>query len=74
MTFNKFTIKAQNAVEEAVNLTREYSHQEVKAEHLLLALLRQENGVAGAICNKLSVSIISINKDLENMLAGGVTV
>ncbi|OGW74610.1 MAG: ATP-dependent chaperone ClpB [Omnitrophica bacterium RBG_13_46_9] len=71
MRFDKFTIKAQNAIEEAVNIARDYSHQEAKAEHLLSALLKQENGIGGAIFNRLGVSLLSFNKELENILSEG---
>src|SRR4030043_437098 len=71
MRFDKFTIKAQNAIEEAVNIARDYSHQEARAEHLLSALLKQENGIGGAIFNRLGVSLLSFNKELENILSEG---
>jgi ATP-dependent Clp protease ATP-binding subunit ClpB len=53
MNFNKLTVKAQEAVVEAQNLARGAGNPEVTPEHLLLALLRQEEGIVGPILNKL---------------------
>ncbi len=74
MQFDKFTLKAQEAIEGAVNIARDHSHQEIGPEHLLLALLKQENGIAEAIFKKLGVSIPSFIKDLEDIVSHRVLV
>jgi ATP-dependent Clp protease ATP-binding subunit ClpB len=53
MNFNKLTVKAQEAFVEAQNLARDAGNPEVATEHLLLALLRQEEGIVPPILNKL---------------------
>ena len=45
MDMNKLTIKAQEALGAAQNLALTRGHQEVDAEHLALALLRQQEGL-----------------------------
>ena len=45
MDLGKFTEKAQSALSEAQNLAARRNQQAVDAEHLLLALLKQENGL-----------------------------
>jgi len=55
MNFNKLTLKAQEAVAEAQNLSRGAGNPEVTAEHLLIALLRQEGGIVGPILTKLGI-------------------
>src|SRR3954470_10835830 len=52
MDFNRFTEKAQEAVLAARNLAVRNGQQQIEPEHLLLALLEQEGGVAGAIVQK----------------------
>ena len=49
MDFNKFTQKAQEAIVGAQSLAGEYSHSLVEPEHLLLALLRQSDGIVPQI-------------------------
>ena len=45
MTFDKFTIKAQETVQEAVNLAQNAGQQTIEPIHLLLALLNKGKDV-----------------------------
>ncbi len=56
MNFNKLTVKAQEAISEAQNLARGAGNPELTAEHLLLALLRQEGGIVAPIITKLGLN------------------
>ena len=56
MNFNKLTVKALEAVVDAMNLARGAGNPETTPEHLLLALLRQEGGIVVPILNKLGVN------------------
>lgn len=40
MTFDKFTIKAQEAIQEAVNLVQARGQQAIEPEHLLAGILK----------------------------------
>ncbi len=55
MRFDKLTIKAQEAVQEAQQIAEQHDHQAIEPEHLLLALLRQPEGVVAPILQKLEV-------------------
>jgi ATP-dependent Clp protease ATP-binding subunit ClpB len=65
MRFDKLTIKAQEAVQEAVHLAEQYRHPAVDSEHLMLALLQQEGGVVPAILQKLGVMPAVIRNGIE---------
>ncbi|MHB9154300.1 MAG: ATP-dependent chaperone ClpB [Endomicrobiales bacterium] len=54
MNTNKLTIKAQEALAEMQSIASELQHQELGPEHLLLALLSQNEGVVPAIIEKLA--------------------
>ena len=54
MRFDKFTLKVQEAMQEAQTLTSSHGHQTIEPEHLLVCFLRQEDGIVGAILNKLN--------------------
>ena len=56
--FDKFTIKAQEAIGEAQQIATSYNHQEIKSEHLLLALINQKEGVIPSILQKLEVCLL----------------
>ena len=68
MRLDKFTIKAQEAVMEAQNLADEHGHQEIGAEHLLLALLKQEEGVVTPVLQKIGVNPTAVRSQLETVL------
>ncbi len=53
MRFDKFTLKVQEALQEAQTAAAQHGHQGIDAEHLLLALLSQPEGIVGAILKKL---------------------
>ncbi|HKI80182.1 MAG TPA: Clp protease N-terminal domain-containing protein, partial [Pseudodesulfovibrio sp.] len=56
MDINTFTRKTQEAVSEAQNLAIRSGHQQIDCEHLMHALVAQENGLAGQILRKLGVA------------------
>ena len=66
--FDKFTIKAQEAIGEAQQIASSYSHQEIRGEHLLLALINQKDGVIPSILQKLEVSHEELKIKLEKLL------
>ncbi len=53
--FDKFTVKAQEAIADAQAAAAERGHQFIEGEHLLYALLRQEGGTVPSILNKMGV-------------------
>jgi len=66
--FDKFTIKAQEAIGEAQQIASNYNHQEIKGEHLLWALINQKDGVVPSILQKLEVNSEDIKYKLERRL------
>ncbi len=69
MDFNRLTEKVQEAVRAAQSLAARYSHQQIDVEHLLLALLQQEGGLASAILEKAGVDPKLVRTRLEQELA-----
>ncbi|HUS15644.1 MAG TPA: Clp protease N-terminal domain-containing protein, partial [Chloroflexia bacterium] len=57
MNLQKYTEKAQEAVQGALSLTTEHNNSQIEPEHLLLALLEQEGGVVPAILQKLNIPL-----------------
>src|SRR5689334_6776843 len=49
MRFDKFTTRLQEAIAEAQSLAVGRDHQQIEPQHLLLALLEQQDGIAGLI-------------------------
>jgi ATP-dependent Clp protease ATP-binding subunit ClpB len=69
MRFDRFTEKAQEAIAGAQALAREYHHSQVEAEHLLLALLQQTDGVPAAILTRLGANPSALRAAAEQALA-----
>jgi len=69
MNFNKLTVKGQEAVVDAQNLSRDAGNPEVTPEHLLLALLRQEGGIVSPILNKLGQNPATIEAEVAAEVA-----
>ncbi|WP_105484080.1 ATP-dependent chaperone ClpB [Abditibacterium utsteinense] len=69
MDFNKWTTKAQEALESARDLAVEYGHQEMDVEHLFLSLLRQNEGTTAPVLGKIGASAATSGRELEAELA-----
>ncbi|RJQ55598.1 MAG: ATP-dependent chaperone ClpB [Actinobacteria bacterium] len=68
MRFDKFTQKAQEAVAEAQGVADRYGQQEIEAEHLLVALLEQPEGIAPTLLQKLGVDPAGVLAKLDSSL------
>lgn len=65
MRSDKLTIKAQEALREAITEAVDRGQQEVGAEHLLYVLLADEDGVCAAVLNKMGSDRASLRSALE---------
>ena len=69
MTFDKFTIKAQEAVQEAVNLVQARGQQAIEPEHLLAGVLKVGENVTNFLFQKLGVNSRQIEQVLQSQIA-----
>ncbi len=68
MQLERFTIKAQEALQAAQAIAQRFSHQEIDGEHLLLALLDQTEGLVHPLLQKLGVPAARLTSDVEEEL------
>jgi len=68
MDINKFTVKSQEALQQAQTKAIRYGHQEVDAEHLFLALLEQTDGLVPRFMQIMGVPIESLKARVEKEL------
>ena len=68
MNFNNFTIKAQEVIQKAVELTRTSGNQAVEPEHLLKAVITEGDAVVNFIFQKLDINPGSVERPLEAAL------
>ena len=56
MYFNRFTQRAKTAIDLGVESAKTFGHKIVGTEHLLLGLLKEKDGIAAKVLNKLGVT------------------
>ena len=69
MRYDKFTTKLQEALAEAQSLALGQDHQQIEPQHLLLALLNQEDGGVAGLVGKAGGNVNSIKKNLLQSIA-----
>ncbi|MBN1811375.1 MAG: AAA family ATPase, partial [Anaerolineae bacterium] len=68
MRLDRFTERAQDAAQRAVEVMTRYGHTQVDTEHILLALLEQPEGVIPQILERLSVEVEEMQQRLDDLL------
>src|SRR2546428_7718447 len=64
MRLDKFTVKAQEALQAAQALADQHNHQAIEPEHVLVTLLQQREGVVGPVLAKLGARPEAIQREL----------
>jgi len=68
MRFDKFTLKVQEALQDAQSLANQFGHQGIEAEHLLAAFLKQPEGIVGAILKKMGADTRLVEDRLSDAI------
>ncbi|RLC99394.1 MAG: ATP-dependent Clp protease ATP-binding subunit [Chloroflexi bacterium] len=68
MRLDRFTERAQDSAQRAVETMTRYGHTQIDVEHLLMALLEQPEGVVPQILEKLGVDIDQFQQRLDALL------
>jgi len=69
MNLNRYTQRAQEAIVASQELAQSYNHSQIEPDHLLLALLQQESGVAGEILRQVGADPDAVARQIEGDLA-----
>ena len=69
MNFNNFTIKSQEAVQQAVNMVQSLGQQAIEPEHLLAGVLKVGENVTNFLFQKLGVNDRQITTVLDKQIA-----
>ena len=69
MTFDKFTIKAQEAVQSAVNIAQRNGQQTIEPLHLLAGVMDKGKDVVSYVFQKLGVNIQTVESAIGNEIA-----
>ncbi len=69
MRFDRFTIRGQEAVQEAIGVAEKSQNQQVEPEHILLAMLEQKEGVVRPILGKIGANTAPIINEVTAAIA-----
>ena len=68
MDLNNYTIKSQEALQQAQLITQTYGNQFIENEHILKAIFEIDKNVIPFILNKLNINVVLLNKILDKQL------
>lgn len=68
MEYDKFTLKTQDALQNASALAQKNDHSEIGLEHLLSSLLSQKDGIVPPIVERVGVSVQGLQKQVDDLL------
>jgi ATP-dependent Clp protease ATP-binding subunit ClpB len=68
MRLDKFTIKSQEALQEANRIAEKMGNQELKPEHLLWALISDKDGVVPEILQRIEVDTAALKAEMEKTI------
>jgi ATP-dependent Clp protease ATP-binding subunit ClpB len=68
MNFNNFTIKSQEAIQQAQQLAQELGHQQIENEHLFKAITMVDENVTPFLLKKLNINVNLFTQILDNTL------
>lgn len=70
MNINRFTERAQDAINSAQSTAVQHGHQQLEPQHLLSALIDQENGIVPKLIKRLEASVDQISDAVKTALNG----
>ena len=71
--FNRFTERARKVIILAKEEARRFNHDYIGTEHILLGLIREGEGVAATVLQKMNVSLDNIRLEIEKLVQPGPT-
>lgn len=69
MNYDKFTLKAQEAIRDASAIAQKNDNSGIEIEHLLIALVTQEEGVVPSLLDRMEVDRSAIERGLSSLVS-----
>lgn len=69
MNYENFTIKTQEALQEASSIANKNDNSEIGTEHVLQALLEQQDGLIAPVVERVGVTSIELTKKVRDLVA-----
>lgn len=68
MNAQKFTQKSLEAIQDAQNLALQHNSMQIEQEHLLAALLEQDNGLIPQLMKRMEIDADSLRREVPGLL------
>ena len=68
MNFNNFTLKAQESVQQAFNISSAKGQQAVECAHVLKGIMSEAESITSFIFGKMGVNISSLSEEIKNLI------
>ena len=69
MNYEKYTLKTQEALEDATSLAQQVDANSVDTPFILKALLQQEEGIVGPVVEKIGVSVTNLLASVDEIIS-----
>ncbi len=66
--FNKFTVKAQELIQNGLEIAQNFGHQVIEPEHILASLIEEKNGLADSLLQKVGADSSKIKLQVMELL------
>lgn len=71
LNYDRFTERAQDAAQRALEVLQRYGHSQVDAEHFFLAMLEQPEGIVPQLLERMNVDVAVVSGKLDDVLKQG---
>ena len=68
MNLNNFTLKAQESVQQAINIAAGKGQQAVECGHILKGVMNESESITGFLFGKMGVSMPSLSKEIDALI------
>ncbi len=68
LRFDKFTLKVQEAINEAQKIAVQWGNPSIDSEHLLLAFLQQKEGIIPSLFSKIGLSVGKLSEEVQELI------
>ncbi len=65
MTLDKLTLKAQDAMAVGQQIATEYGNQQIEPEHIMMAMIRDQEGIIPTILKKAGLNLPAVERSIE---------
>ncbi|MCW1969007.1 MAG: AAA family ATPase [Anaerolineae bacterium] len=71
LNYDRFTERAQDAAQRALEVLQRYGHSQVDTEHFFIAMLEQPDGIVRQLLERMNIDVAVVSGKLDDVLKQG---